>query len=59
MKVIDRASNLALLANSDHKFHLCDYVFYPHELGKYETLNSKYIDEMYQIGYEFALKANR
>lgn len=56
MKVIDRASNLALLANSDHKFHLCDHVFYPHELGKYETLNSKYIDEMYQIGYEFTLK---
>lgn len=56
MKVIDRASNLALLANSNHKFHLFDHVFYPYELGKYETLNSKYIDEIYQIGYEFALK---
>ena len=56
VKVIDRASNLALLANSDHKFHLCDHVFYPHELGKYEALKSKYIDEMYQIGYEFTLK---
>ncbi len=56
VKVIDRASNLALLANSDHKFHLCDYVFYPDELGKYESLSSKNIDEMFTIGYEFTLK---
>jgi len=56
MKVIDRASNLALLSNSDHKFHLCDHVFYPHELSQFETLNSKHIDQMYEIGYTSALK---
>ncbi|GAB4235676.1 MAG: hypothetical protein Tsb0034_09980 [Ekhidna sp.] len=55
-KVVHRAGNLALLSNSIHKFHQCDYVFYPPRLGEFETMDSKYIDEIYAIGYQYGME---
>ncbi|MEP1097026.1 MAG: patatin-like phospholipase family protein [Cyclobacteriaceae bacterium] len=55
-KVLTRTSNLALLANSADKFYLCDYIFSPKKLGKYEVLNNERVEEIYQIGYEEGMK---
>lgn len=57
IKVMFRAFDLSQEALSLHKFDQCDYVIAPKELHKIGFLDSKGVEEAYQIGYEAALSA--
>lgn len=57
LKVMFRAFDLSQEALSLHKFDHCDYVIAPKELHKIGFLDSKGIDEAYQIGYEATLSS--
>ncbi|RMF02805.1 MAG: phospholipase [Bacteroidetes bacterium] len=56
LKLISRANDLSFLAASQVKFGLCDFVFIPYELWRFGTFDSKKVDEIYRIGYEWALQ---
>ncbi len=55
MKVFQRAYELRFLATSQSKFQECDFLFAPRTLYKYGTLDTRYIDEIFDIGYQAAL----
>lgn len=55
-KVLRRATQLRLHANSQTKFTHCNYVFGPEELSSYNLLDSRYIEQTFEIGYKTAKK---
>jgi len=55
MKVFQRAYELRFLATSQLKFQQCDFLFAPQSLYKFGTLDTRYIDEIFNIGYQSAL----
>lgn len=50
--VIERAFKLKAVKEDILKFGACDVVVYPKELNKYGTFDKKYLDEIYNIGYD-------
>lgn len=57
LKVMYRAFDLSQEALSMHKFERCDYVIAPKALHKIGFLDSKGVDEAYEIGYKAAMAA--
>jgi predicted acylesterase/phospholipase RssA len=57
LKVMFRAFDLSQEALSLHKFDHCDYVVAPKELHKIGFLDSKGIEEAYEIGYKATIQA--
>lgn len=55
MRVFQRAYELRFLATSQAKFQHCDFVFAPKSLYKYGLLDTRHIDEIFDIGYQTAL----
>ncbi len=49
--ILERAFKLKSLKEDLLKFVDCDIVIYPEELSKYGTFDKKYLDEIFQIGY--------
>lgn len=56
LQLINRSADLAILGGSIDKFKLADYMFIPDGLWEYGTFDSKKVPEIYQIGYEYALR---
>ncbi len=56
MKVIRRATELRFYADAKAKFPYCDYVFKPDGLRKFNMLDSRYIDAVFELGYQAAKK---
>jgi NTE family protein len=55
-KLVSRANELAILASSQVKFGQCDFLFNPHQLANYQVFDSNKVDEIYKIGYEYAIE---
>lgn len=55
-KILDRVYHLSNYSASEIKFSLCQYVFRPIGIEKINTLESKQIDNAYQIGFDHASK---
>ncbi len=55
-KLVSRANELSVLANSQGKFDLFDFLMNPPELANYTTFDSSKIEEIYSIGYHHAMK---
>lgn len=55
LKVMSRAFDLSQEALSMHKFERCDYVIAPKALHKIGFLDSKGVDDAYEIGYQAAM----
>ncbi|MEO1515359.1 MAG: patatin-like phospholipase family protein [Bacteroidota bacterium] len=53
-KMLNRAIGLSVMANSLLKFHVCDFVFMPKELAHYGLFDTSKMDEIYEIGYQYA-----
>ena len=54
--VIERAFKVKSVKDDYTKFDACDLVISPKELSKYGTFNTKYVREIFNIGYESARK---
>jgi NTE family protein len=52
--VIERAFKLKSVKDDYTKFDACDLIISPKELSKYGTFNTKYVREIFNIGYESA-----
>lgn len=55
IKLWQRATDLSFAAASVHKFPDCHYVLYPQELWKYNIFDTGKLDEIFQVGYQFAI----
>ena len=55
-KLVSRANELSVLANSKGKFDLFDFLISPPELANYTTFDSSKTEEIYSIGYHHAMK---
>ena len=55
MKVFQRALDLKFYTSSKSKFHYCNYIFEPGSLYKYGILDTRHIDDIFQIGYTYAI----
>lgn len=55
MRVFQRSLELNVYASSRKKFRQCNYVFEPKSFYKYGTFDTRYVDELYQIGYTTAI----
>lgn len=54
--VIERAFRLKSVKEDQKKFKECDVVISPKELSKYGIFDKKYLDEIFEIGYNATLK---
>lgn len=52
--MVERVSMIALSANVNKSASLCDLLIEPRELRKYGTLDVKYGQEIFDLGYEYA-----
>jgi NTE family protein len=60
--VIERFFKFKTVKEDLKKFNKCDVVIYPKQLSKYGTFDKKYLDEIFNIGYDAAnieLSANK
>lgn len=55
--VVERAFKLKSVKDDYAKFDTCDLIISPKELSKYGTFNTKYVNEIFNIGYESTQKA--
>ena len=55
--VIERAFKLKSAKEDIKKFDNCDIIIYPKELNKYGTFDKKYINQIFDIVYNSAVKA--
>jgi NTE family protein len=55
--VVERAFKLKSVKEDYAKFDTCDLIISPKELSKYGTFNTKYVNEIFEIGYESTKKA--
>lgn len=55
--VVERAFKLKSVKEDYAKFDTCDLIISPKELSKYGTFNTKYVNEIFKIGYESTKKA--
>lgn len=56
LKLLQRVNELGIYAASHDKFERCRYVFHPSSLFKYNLFDTKYAEEIYEIGYVYALE---
>lgn len=54
-KLINRANELTFLGGSVSKFHLCDFVLASPELSQYGIFETKKVEDIYELGYRYAL----
>ncbi len=54
--ILERAFKLKSTKDDLSKFKDCDLTIYPEELSKYGTFDKKYLNEIYEIGYNSAKK---
>jgi len=54
--LVKRAAELRFYADAKNKFHFCNYVFEPYDVGQIGLLDTKSIDKAYDLGYNEALK---
>lgn len=55
--VVERVFKLKTASEDFQKFKACNLVIYPRELNKYGTFDKKYLEEIYNIGYDSANKS--
>ena len=55
--VVERAFKLKSVKEDYAKFDACDLIISPKELSKYGTFNTKYVNEIFKIGYDSTKKA--
>lgn len=53
-KLVSRANELSILAGSMVKFGQCDFLFNPQKLANYHAFENRKVDEIYEIGYQYA-----
>jgi NTE family protein len=56
LKLVYRVYHLGLEANNVKKFNLCNYVFEPKAINDIGTIETKFIDKAFEIGYNHAQK---
>ena len=56
LKLLQRVNELGVYAASRNKFKHCAYVFHPNSLFKYNLLDTNLVEEIYEIGYVYALE---
>lgn len=54
--VIERVFRLKTVKEDLKKFKKCDIVIYPKQLSRYGTFDKKYLDDIFNIGYDVAIK---
>lgn len=54
LKLVNRANELTFLGGSVSKFQACDLVLAPPELWRYGIFDTKKVQEIYEVGYQFA-----
>jgi len=54
LRVLQRAYDLSFYANSASKFSQCDYLFKPQVLHEYGMLDTRHLEEIFDIGYQKA-----
>lgn len=54
-KLVNRANELTFLGGSVSKFHSCDFVLAPPELWQYGIFETKKVEQIYEVGYQYAL----
>jgi NTE family protein len=55
-KLVNRATDLSLFTSSLVKFNRCDFVFVPEELGHFGTFDRNKVDEIFEVGYDYAAR---
>lgn len=55
--VVERAFKFKSVAEDQEKFSECDLIISPKSLNKYKTFDKKYLNQIFNIGYNTALKA--
>jgi NTE family protein len=56
LKIAERTFHLSVSSHLSHKLEKCDMVFVPEELEKYRLLDASKGKEMFDVGYESAMK---
>ncbi len=54
LAVSQRALEIGMYYNSQHKFHQCDVLVLPAELSRYGTFDTKHFAEIMEVGYRAA-----
>ena len=54
---MERAFKFKSVAEDKAKFSECDLIISPKSLNKYKTFDKKYLNQIFNIGYNAALKA--
>jgi NTE family protein len=56
LEISERTFHLSVSSHLNKKIKKCDMVFVPEELEKYRLLDTSKGKEMFDLGYEYALK---